>query len=352
MNTAACASPGRPTHLWSAPVALWVVFAGGGPQAGDTVSLFASYAAVVLTLAADFHAIRKDRSDDPDDRPALLVLEDGDTLAVELRPRGNFRRDPAVCSFPPLRLDVKTESAEGTVFQGQDKLKIVLPCRPEWDSYEELVLREMLLYKVYALFTPASFKVRLARITFVDTSGEREPFTRPAFFIENDEALALRVGGQVLDIPDGKIVRKELLDPRSSTRVAIFQYLIGNTDWADARVHNVLILGLDGRVVPVPYDFDFAGAVGAPYATPAPDLPIVTVQQRLYRGHCWREQDEAEALAPFLRARTDLEALVRGFTPLAPAARDDTLEYLLHFYEQVATPQRAHQMMFRDCVPL
>lgn len=341
--------------MWMASAALVAALLAApvaSPQPADTTPLFGSTEAVTLTLAADFQAIRQDRSDEPEDRPAILVLEGGDTLEVELRPRGNFRRDPASCSFPPLRLNVKKGSVRGTVFQGQDKLKIVLPCRPESDSYEELVLREMLLYEMYQLFTRVAFQVRLAKITFVDTSGDRPPFTRLAFFIENDEALAQRVGGQVLDIPDGKIVRKDLLHPGASTRVAIFQYMVGNTDWADARVHNVLLLGLDGRVVPVPYDFDFSGTVSAPYALVDPDLPVSTVQQRLYRGHCWPGQDEEAALRPFLEARPQVDSLIRDFAPLAPVSRSAVHDYLDQFYEMVATPVRARQRMFRDCLPM
>jgi hypothetical protein len=319
------------------------------PQAGDTVPLFASDEALSITLIADFEAIRKDRSDDPEDRPALLVLENGDTLEVELKPRGNFRRHPAICSLPPLRLDVEGLDLEGTVFLGQDKLKMVVSCRPAWDDYEELVLREMLVYKLYALFTDVAFQVRLAHVTFVDTAGDMEPFTRSAFFIERDEALARRVGGQLLEVPEGRVVRKELLHPAASTRIGIFQYLIGNSDWADTPSHNVVLVGLDGRVVPVPYDFDHAGLVDAPYAKPDPELPILTVQQRLYMGRCWPGRDPAADLRPFFDARPQIETLVRDFEPLDPMAREEVLDYLLKFFDIVSTPRRAQQQMFRDC---
>lgn len=344
--------------MWTTPAALLAALSIGagtqvapavGPARGDTIPLFASDEPVSITLIADFEAISSDRSDDPQDRPALLVLENGDSLHVELRPRGNFRRHPAICSLPPLRLDVEGLDLEGTVFLGQDKLKMVVSCRPAWDDYEELVLREMLVYKLYALFTDVAFQVRLARVTFVDTSGETQPFTRSAFFIERDEALARRVGGQLLEVPEGRVVRKELLHPAASIRVAIFEYLIGNSDWADTPAHNVALVGLDGRVVPVPYDFDHAGLVDAPYAKPDPELPILTVQQRFYRGRCWPDRDQAADLSPFVEARPDIETLVRDFAPLDPAAREEVLDYLVTFFDMVSTPTRAQQRMFRDC---
>ena len=334
--------------IWLSSVALLATLAVP-PQAGDTLPLFASDDAVSITLIADFDAIRGDRSEEPEDRPARMVLENGDTLEVELRPRGNFRRHPAICSFPPLRLDVEGLDLEGTVFRGQDKLKMVVPCRPGWDEYEELVLREMLIYKLYGLFTDVAFQVRLAHVTFVDTSGKAEPITQPAFFIERDEAVARRVGGQLLEVPEGRVVREELLHPGASIRVAIFEYLVGNTDWADTPSHNVVLVGLDGRVVPVPYDFDLAGLVGAPYAKPDPELPILTVQQRFYMGRCWPGRDQVADLHPFFEARPRIEALVRNFEPLDARAREEVLEYLLKFFDIVSTPRRAHQQMFRDC---
>jgi len=302
-----------------------------------------------LTLAADFRAIRGDLSEDPEDRPGLLVLSDGDTLHVELRPRGEFRRDPAHCSFPPVRLDVPTRSAAGTPFSGQDKLKVVVPCRLNRDSYEPLVLREYLVYRAYQAVTDVSFGVRLARVTFEDTSGRDDTVTRWAFFIEDAAALAARVGAELLDIPEGKVVRADALDPIGSTRVALFQYMIGNTDWHDARIHNVASLLMVGRVVPVPYDFDFAGAVDAPYAEPSPDLPVKNLKERLYRGWCWPGLDPGPLVTHFHEIRPAIEELYRSFEPLDARTREDVLSYFAGFYDDVSTPDRALRRVFRNC---
>ncbi len=329
------------------PLLLGALLALQGPV--DTVPLFASDDPVELTLIADFDALRRDHSGDPEERPARVVLATGDTLAAQLRPRGDFRRDPAYCSFPPLRLNLKKGDTGGTVFAEQDKLKVVVPCHPERDGYEAYVLREYLLYRVYALMTEVSFRTRLARVTFTDAAGREEPFTRWAFLIESDEAMAARVGGQLLDIPEGKNVRTSLLHPASATRVAVFQYMIGNTDWADARVHNVAIVAVGGRIVPVPYDFDFAGAVGAPYAAPASGTPIHTVQQRFYQGWCWPGLDTEAVLQGFRDARPGVEELVRGMALLPEDARAQTLDYLGGFWDAIATADRARRRLFRDC---
>ncbi|MGB5363234.1 MAG: hypothetical protein WBN17_08020, partial [Aureibaculum sp.] len=55
-------------------------------------------------------------------------LEDGSwkTLEVEIRARGNFRRKN--CYFPPIKLKIKKSAAKGTIFKGNKKLKLVVPC--------------------------------------------------------------------------------------------------------------------------------------------------------------------------------------------------------------------------------
>jgi hypothetical protein len=317
-------------------------------QGADEAPLFSSHDPLELTLVADFGALRRDRSREPRDRPALVVLERGNTVEAELRPRGHSRRDPRICSFPPLRLDVRGRSARGTVFQGQDKLKIVVPCRPDRPGYEELVLREYLLYRVYALTSEVAYRVRLARIRFASEDGGDAP-ARWAFLIESDEELAARVGGQVVDVPDGKGVLPRTLHAATSLRLAVFQYMVGNTDWEDAGVHNTTILALPARVVPVPYDFDLAGAVDAPYAAPAARLPITTVRQRYYRGWCRPELDAESVLRTFRDARPDIESLYRDFPHVSEGTRAETLAYFTQFFDHIATPEVAERRLFRDC---
>jgi hypothetical protein len=322
------------------------------PLAGDSqdvgpMPLFSSHEPLEITLVTDMGSLRSDRSET--DRPAFLVLAGGDTLTLEVRPRGNLRRNAAVCSFPPLRLNLSSRGADGTPFAGQDKLKMVVPCHLGRDGFEALVLREYLLYRAYGLVTDLSYQVRLARITFRDVKGADEAVTRWAFFIEDASALAARVGGEVVDLPEGKVLRPEALHPAEAVTMAIFQYLIGNTDWHDAQGHNVTNLALPGRVVPVPYDFDFAGAVEAPYANPLDGLPIKIVRQRLYWGWCWPDLDTEPMVARFREIRPALEELYRSFEPLDERTRKETLAYYADFYENVSTPERAVHYVFRDC---
>ena len=61
-------------------------------------------------------------------------------------------------------------------------------------------------------------------------------------------------------------------DHAQLTLAYMFVYFIGNLDFSFNGLHNTELLdGIDGRILPVAYDFDFAGAVNTIYATPAAD---------------------------------------------------------------------------------
>src|SRR5438045_3565206 len=49
-----------------------------------------------------------------------------DTIDAGLKARGNFRLQN--CFFPPLWMKIDKKNAKGTLFEGNKKLKLVLPC--------------------------------------------------------------------------------------------------------------------------------------------------------------------------------------------------------------------------------
>ena len=323
-------------------------------QQVEPAPLFATDEPIELTLTADFSQLDDDRRESPE-RPATVTVTHSSgeevTIGAKLRTRGRFRLDKANCTFPPLRLNLKKKQAQGTEFEGQDKLKIVAPCRPNRNSYEQLVLNEYLAYRAYAMITPTSFDVRLARITYVDEGGGDDPFTRLAFFIEDGEALAARVGtgSEVFDMPEGKNLPHGIFEPVMTLTMAIFQYMIGNTDWSDVAGHNIEVLDIGGIALPVPYDFDFSGVVDAPYSVPDPTLGLKRVRDRMYRGWCRASLDPEPILARFRAAEADIMALYRDFPYLEDGERDRSVRYLEAFFKDIATPERAHRQFLRHC---
>jgi len=117
--------------------------------------------------------------------------------------------------------------------------------------------------------TDSSFRVRLAHMTYID-SARHDTVMRYGFLIESDTALAKRIAADQIHSNN---VYAPMTDPRYMTLVAVFEYLIGNTDWSVWKRHNIAIFQPVAEPRPllaVPYDFDFSGAVNAPYASPPP----------------------------------------------------------------------------------
>lgn len=327
----------------------------------EAAPLFNSHEVLHLTLTADFHTIRReDRSDeDSEERPARMewINPDGssESQSIQIRTRGNFRLSTRNCDFPPLRVNVKKGDAEGTLFEGQDKIKLVVACKLGQDYWEQYVLSEYLVYRMLNILTPLSFRVRLGRVTYVDESGEDDPFTRYAFLLEDDSDMARRNGGVKQDWQGGQL-NPALLDRDYAILIEFFQYMIGNTDWSGAEMHNMeLFRRPDGRPSAVPFDFDFSGIIDTRYAVPDRSLPIRSVRQRLFRGFCPdqmnRTPEQYQAVVDiFQENREELYDLWRNQVDLDPGRLKDTLEYLDDFYEILEDPDRIQRYMLDQCI--
>ena len=81
------------------------------------------------------------------------------------------------------------------------------------------------------------------------------------------------------------------MDAETSIQNAMFQFMIGNTDFSVAYQHNGKLLYIDKKILPLPYDFDMSGLVNASYSVANETLGIDRVTQRVYRGF---KRDESE----------------------------------------------------------
>jgi hypothetical protein len=314
--------------------------------------LWTSHEPLAVTLTADFAALDGVRSESPD-RPAIVsVVGPGGTpvaIGADVRTRGAFRLDPSNCFFPPLRIDVDAGDARGTVLEGLDDLKLVSSCRPGRSPYDDVVPLEYLAYRVYAALTDLSFSVRPLQLTFVDVNGARARETRLGFVIEDDDALAERHGASVFELEGNQNLPARAFEPVAATTAAVFEYMIGNTDWSEVAGHNVTILERGGTALVVPYDFDFSGLVDAPYATPDPVLGLRTVRDRRYRGHCVDPAVTAGVLARFRAAQEGIVALFVASNLLDDGTRQRAVRYLQEFFDDIGTDERAERRFLRDC---
>lgn len=321
--------------------------------------LFTSNDLLELTIEAPLNSIFREREQESEYHDATLRY-DGDNgtevvLEIGVKTRGKFRLKRSTCNFPPLRLNIKTNAAKGTVFEGEDRLKLVTHCQNGRSQYEQYVLQEYLVYRVYNLLSDMSFRARLAHITYVDTDEEEDTLTRYAFLIEAEETVAQRSGWEALAVPQ---VPPDVYDQEQLNLVEIFQYLIGNTDWDGFRnapdeescCHNVKVVGdMIGPVFPIPYDFDFSGIIDTRYATPDGSLNIRDVRQRQYRGIC-RPREEIDAtLRVFYENKDAIYNLYREQEGLEDRTLERTIDYLDDFYEVIEDAGKVRSRIERDC---
>ncbi len=315
------------------------------PTPKEPERLFRSREPLDLTLLAPLKALFKNR-DTLDKKPVegILVVREGtsaDSIPVKLETRGHYRLKSSTCRFAPLKVYFDKPAAKETPFRGQGSLKLITHCNDN-EKYEQNVLVEEGIYRVYNLLTPLSHRTRLAHIRYViiddEDHGTPKEITRYGFFLEDDDAMGKRVGGKENMVPS---LALSDLDVDQVDLMSVFEYMVGNTDWSVYALHNVRVVQFEGLsfFYPVAYDFDFSGLVNAPYAVPDYRLPIKNVRQRLYRGPCRKLEELTPMLQRFIGRKDSIEAIFRDQPGIDPKRVEDVVEYLDDFFEQAASPK-------------
>ncbi|WP_460982914.1 hypothetical protein [Spirosoma fluminis] len=306
--------------------------------------LFESDELLQLTLRTNMRVLLKDRGDTPVNHSGVLVHgrdAGAASLPVKLKVRGNFRRNVNNCSFPPLLIDFPKKKGKSTLFANQNRVKLVTHCQNE-----DFVVREYVLYQIYNLLTDHSFKARLAQVTYEDSTGKRSPQTKFAFLLEDAASVAKRNGTTHIET---KKLNMATIDSVNMATVAVFEYMIGNTDWSVPFLHNIKLVRKPGVLlpIPIPYDFDHAGIVEAPYAQPAEQLNIQSVRERLYRGYVYPEVMFRQVFDRFIAQKSAIYALYQQNKYLDKTYIKRTIAYLDDFYRQITDKERV-QAQFID----
>jgi hypothetical protein len=309
---------------------------------GNSAKLFSSHEIIALTIKGDFKTLLNDNGDERDEHPFKLEYgENGDTIVldVDIATRGNFRRKTENCNFPPLKLNFKKKQVDNTLFEGINKIKLVTHCKSKSNKYQGYAIDEYLVYRVYNMITDTSLRVRIALITYLDTVSNKKTEQSYGFFIESDGAFEVR-----MQATESK--QKYLLQDKTSYyhmgELAMFQYMIGNTDWAVSTLHNIKLFETDTLKPPfaIPYDFDWCGAVGAFYAKPLPRFELETVQDRLFRGYCRNVEEYLQYARHFIEKKNEIYAMIESFDLLEKNEKKRLLKYYDDFYS-IITDERA-----------
>jgi len=293
-----------------------------------------------VTLATDIGKLLNSKMKTDYFQKATFSYKAADSSVVDeeinLNARGQFRR--GYCYIPPLRLNFHNTTSP--ILYSLNSLKLVCACRTNAEN-EQYLLKEFLIYKMYNLITEKSFRVRLLRLTLEDNKGKKKPFTQYAFLVESVNAMAKRNNCKEWK---GGNVATEGTDRQQMTLVAVFEYMIGNTDWSVPGGHNIKLIyskADSGSKKPysVPYDFDYSGLVNTDYAIPTPELGIESVRERLYRGFPRTMEELQNVLPVFNEQKEKIYSLIKNFEPLSSKSKSDMIFYLDGFYKTINTPR-------------
>jgi len=317
--------------------------------------LFSEFSDMQVTLTGPWKTVRRNKKKDGR-YPAQLSYTGADgaqhTIDTEVSLRGITRR--RICRFPPLKLHFDKKKLKGTEFRGNKSLKLVTYCDTN-SKYEQYYIKEFLTYRIYNLITEYSFRARPMIIEYKDSEKD-DSITRFGFLIEDIDDVAKRNDMEELSIA---AVPYNKLDPVTTSQLSLFQFMIGNLDWAatdgpkdDSCCHNSKLIGAGDDIDPkytIPYDFDSSGLVNAHYAAPPEGLKVRSIRQRLYRGFCVFNDELPQTVTLFKEKKTDIIALFQDNEHLSDRYIKDAIDYIEDFYEIIDNPKRLKKDIIDKC---
>ncbi len=315
----------------------------------EKIDLFGADQYLKLTLVSDFDQFSEERYEEKYQK-AMLTTRVSDSLEVRLnvriRARGKSRR--RLCELPPIKLNLKKSDIIHENFKSLEKLKLVSPCK-KGSEYENVILKEYLVYRLFNVLTPTSFQVRLIEMTLQNTGKKDWSRKSFGFVIEEGESVGKRL--------DMEYLNKFSLYPKSVNQeyyamLALFQYMIGNPDWSILGAQNIKTFRQKDEkpenTFTIPYDFDAASIVDAPYATP-PATGKIQVLDRPFLASCLSIEQCQSAFTYLTSKREELESTISEFPYLGKGQKKQMLNYLKTFFSQLDTPRTWDKIQMPPC---
>jgi hypothetical protein len=286
-----------------------------------------------ISLKGSIRELLNDRSENPKYHSIILSYKESDgseiNIPVQMKTRGHFRKLKENCTYPPLLINFSPDSHSASIFKEQLKLKLVMPC-----AGDDYIVREWLAYKIDNLVTPQSFRVRLVKVKLDDSKSRKPVNPFYGLLLEEEQQMAERNKATLTE----QKLRPYQTQQDAFLRMAVFEYLIGNTDWSVEYLQNIKLIqtGPSSLPVTIPYDFDHSGIVNAPYAHPPEELLLKSVSERRYRGYCVTDLKTFEpTIALYSKIKKDIYNLYTNCTYLDTKSLKATIKFLDEFYETI-----------------
>lgn len=320
------------------------------PHIAKVSKIFADTALFQIRIMCQLRNLCRDVGQKRYYHPATVTyLRGSDTVSLEAlaRTSGKMRRDHSVCNFPPVTLRFSQGSEQDSLFMAGNRYKIFSSCQRNLKSFELYVVEEYLIYRIYNILSPYSFRSRLLSITWYDSENPGNSFTRYALMVESVQEFCQRLG---ITEKTTHNLADDSLQRENTTKLALFQYLIGNTDWSIHALHNIRVFNVRGnKPVAVPYDFDYSGLINAPYAEPAPELKIPSVRVRYYNGHCRTMEEIAPVIEFYNQHKKEIISLFAECPYLDERSKTKAIKYIEAFYKEINKPKTARYIFTVNC---
>lgn len=340
----------RKTLLVGVAIFICIYSFGQVLPVGAQQFLFNSTELQEIVIETDYKQLIKEKNKE-NYQPASLLVTISElktvTYPIQIRTRGNMRKK--ICQYPPLKLKFDKERLlqEGldTTF---NSLKLVVGCK-KGKAYDVFVLKEYLAYQLYAALTDYSLRTQLVKLQIKSPQLKAPSQTTYAFFIENQDALAARFSGRCVRPTR---VRNRFLCEDQLALLTLFQYMIGNTDWSYANGHNIRFIRSlnEERLIPVAYDFDYAGLVNAPYAVHHESIGMTDVQIRYFMGRLKNQAAFEGVKSIFLENKATLYQIINDFKIMKEKDRKSVKAYLNEFYKILENPKLFKKRILENCL--
>lgn len=305
----------------------------------DQMMLEDSVGALEIRLETDLKLLMRGKADEKYQAAVIKYKNkagEEKTYNAEVKARGKTRKD--ICLHPPIKLKIKKVDLTAEGYSTHNEMKIVWECKPS-GAFEQFIYKEYLAYRLYNLITPASFRAKLVKINLVDSKNPEKITEKIGFIVEDEEQVEARL--------ETTLMEERPKDTKQFARAhflnfVLYEYMIGNTDWAFGNSHNARFFehNTTKKVIPVPYDFDYSGLVNAPYAVPHESIPIANVRERYFKGGTVNQPEGMILRKKFLESKTAVLDFIKNFSLLDKFNREDALSYIEDFYKELEDEKR------------